>query len=272
MKSSRGSESDPVLQHLIRTTDEAATVALFLRMVRHSSALRHWLREDYARDASVRARFDAIVSTRVVPERFADFSAADTGWQHERAALKSRLSERPFGGRSRAEIESLVLRHQAGGLDLGAFLLAHEWRKANASATSLPALVLAATTFMDSALREGQLRLLRHLSRAARFHQTYAERPKRRASVGFAGWWKLHALLFILKHPRPRYRTRDLIAHLAANGLAVSAKEIRRFCARHGIARDMRAGRPKGTSRAERTTARKPPGRRKLLQSAVSAG
>lgn len=248
MNSPRAAQPDPLLQLLTQTTDEAAAVALFFRLCRHSPALRHWLREDYARDPTVRARFDKAVSSEMTPGdlRFTDLSAASAAWRQERAALKARLSERPFGGLSRAEVESLVLRCQAGGLDLGAFLLAHDWRKAGAAASTSPSLVLAATAFVDDALRSGQLRRLRHLGQAARFLEAYADKPKRRTTVSSADWWKLHALLFILKHPCPSYRTRDLIAHLATNNLAVSAKEIRRFCARHRIARDMRAGRPKG--------------------------
>ena len=68
---------------------------------------------------------------------------------------------------------------------------------------------------------------------------------KRRAVVGYADWWKLHALFYMLRHPRPTYRTRDLRAHLASLGLQISTKDIRRFCARHAICRDMRAGRPR---------------------------
>jgi hypothetical protein len=63
----------------------------------------------------------------------------------------------------------------------------------------------------------------------------------------------LNALLYILRHPAPHYRTRELQAHLAGLGLKVAARDIRRFCANAGIKRDVRAGRPNGsTTRAQR--------------------
>lgn len=41
------------------------------------------------------------------------------------------------------------------------------------------------------------------------------------------------------------YRTRDVHAYLAKCGLQISSLDFRRFCTRHGIRRDMRAGRPR---------------------------
>lgn len=32
--------------------------------------------------------------------------------------------------------------------------------------------------------------------------------------TGFGDWWKVNALLYILRHPARSYRTRDLQAHL----------------------------------------------------------
>ena len=39
--------------------------------------------------------------------------------------------------------------------------------------------------------------------------------------------------------------TRDVRAHLAGLGLRISTLDFRRFCKRHGIRRDERAGRPR---------------------------
>ncbi|WP_334318984.1 hypothetical protein OH491_24625 [Termitidicoccus mucosus] len=49
----------------------------------------------------------------------------------------------------------------------------------------------------------------------------------------------------MLNHPSPRYRTRDFIKHLGAQKISVDAKDLRRFCKKHRIARDTRPGRPK---------------------------
>ena len=75
-------------------------------------------------------------------------------------------------------------------------------------------------------------------------------KTKRRASLGYSDRWKLHALFYMLRHPRESYRTRELRAHLATLKLNVGTKEIRRFCTRHGIRRDVRAGRPRTRSLA----------------------
>ena len=50
----------------------------------------------------------------------------------------------------------------------------------------------------------------------------------------------------MLNHAKPNYRTSELTAYLATKKIRVSGKLIRRFCARHGIARDTRPGRPRG--------------------------
>ena len=49
----------------------------------------------------------------------------------------------------------------------------------------------------------------------------------------------------VLNHPQPSYRTGEFVAHLATKKIRVSGKLVRRFCAHHGIARDMRPGRPR---------------------------
>ena len=61
---------------------------------------------------------------------------------------------------------------------------------------------------------------------------------------GFSDWWKLQLFLYMLSRPKPAYRTREFRSYLAAQRIDVSPKDLRRFCARHGIRRDMRAGRP----------------------------
>jgi hypothetical protein len=71
-----------------------------------------------------------------------------------------------------------------------------------------------------------------------------------RTAFGYADWWKLHALVYMLRHPREAYRTRDVRAHLATLGLQISTLDFRRFCKRSGIRRDERAGRPRTRSLA----------------------
>jgi hypothetical protein len=49
----------------------------------------------------------------------------------------------------------------------------------------------------------------------------------------------------MLRHSREAYRTREVRAHLETLGLRISSLDFRRFCKRHGIRRDERAGRPR---------------------------
>ena len=243
----RAPKSDLLFRQLAQDTPESATLAQFIQLYRHSPELRHWLREDFSRNAKLRSRFHALATGQSPPPvaRFAELTGEAAAWNEERRQLKARVSERIYGGLTCAEIEKLILRHQAGSLDQGAFLLAHEWRQAGDSAAASPMLARAAVALVDTALQANQLRLLKHLGKAARFLKAYDDKSKRRSAVGFNDWWKLHALFFILRNPRPSYRTRDIRAHLATHRLAVSAKDVRRFCARHGLTRDMRAGRPR---------------------------
>lgn len=246
----RAPKTDTLFRQLAQDTAEAATVAQFLQLYRQSPELRHWLKEDYGRDNKLRSRFEALATRLVVPgvARFAELTDDAGAWNEERRQLKARVSDRIYGGLTCGQMEKLILRFQSGSLDQGAFLLAHEWRQAGNSAVTSPVLARGAVTLMDASIRSGQHRLLKHLSKAARFLDSYANKPKRRATVGFNDWWKLHALFFILRNPRKSYRTRELRAYLSTHGLDVSTKDMRRFCTRHGIQRDMRAGRPRKSS------------------------
>lgn len=244
----RAPRSEALFRQLAQDTDESATAAQFIQLYRQSAALRLWLKEDYSRDAKSRTHFDALATAETIPsvERFAELADEGRSWTEERRQLKTRLSDRVYGGLTYKELEKLILRYKSGTIDKGAFLLAQEWRRAEGSAAFSPVLARAAVTLVDAALRSGELGLLRHLAKAARFLIAYDNKPKRKAAVGFTDWWKLQALFFILKYPRGSYRTRELRAHLSVQGLDVSTKDIRRFCSRHGIRRDMRAGRPLG--------------------------
>jgi len=53
------------------------------------------------------------------------------------------------------------------------------------------------------------------------------------------------------RRPQRSYRTRELRAHLGQLGLQISSLDFRRFCKRHGIRRDERAGRPRVRSIAQ---------------------
>jgi hypothetical protein len=135
-----------------------------------------------------------------------------------------------------------VHRYQAGGLDLGVFLSVREWR---VTGKASPALMWAGLAFLEAVFPSGRRRLLKHLHEALSFVKELEDKAKRRSAIGYADWWKLHVLFYMLRNPAECYRTRELRAHLPTLGLESSTKEIRRFCTRHGIKRDGCAGRPR---------------------------
>ena len=76
---------DVLLRRLADNSDESATAALFLHLYRLSPELRHWLREDYARDAKLRAKLDRGAIRRALPSvvRFADLTDDNGAWREE---------------------------------------------------------------------------------------------------------------------------------------------------------------------------------------------
>jgi hypothetical protein len=236
-----------LLRRLAEHNDESATAALFLQLYRLSPELRHWLRADYARDAKLRAKVDSLAMRGVPPRvvRFAELTDDNGSWRAELRRLKKQMPGRLYGGLTWNEVVQLVHHYQAGTLDPGTFLLVRQWREAGKAS---PALMWAGLAFLESVLPSGKRRLLKHLNQALAFVKKYENKAERRTAMGYADWWKLNALFYILRHPCESYCTRDLRAHLATLGLDIGARDMRRFCKRHGIKRDIQAGRPRKRS------------------------
>jgi hypothetical protein len=239
-------------------TDESAAAALFVQLCRECRALRHWLWEDFARDAATRERFARLLRGRasIAVARIADLGDDTSGADDEIRKLRASFPTRIFGGLSWAEVEALIGQFRAGRSDLVAFLLALQWRRAGDAATNSAHLLQSAAEFLDPVFRTGDRHRLNQLCTAVTLVEGNISPKHRRTSVGPANWWKLQLLFYILRHPKPSYATRELIAHLKQEGLRVAAKDIRRFCARHGIRRDMRAGRPRAARTAMSANAR----------------
>jgi hypothetical protein len=233
---------------LVRETDESAAVSLFVDLCRSSPALRQWLWEDFAGDPAQRAEFARQLKAgdRDIA-RFADLDGNGAAWREELKGLRARFATQTYGGLSFEQLKELIVRHQAGQGDAAAFLLALEWRRARASSRVSPRLMRAASDFLSAAMAPGGADLLRHLARAIDLTEAFDNRAGIRAALGFTDWWKLTVLLYMMRHPAASYRTRDLHRHLIGQGLNVSPRALRQFCTEHGIARDMRAGRPAPT-------------------------
>jgi hypothetical protein len=240
---SRTKTEESLFKRLTEESDESATAALLTQLCRESPELRHWLWEDFGRDARVRKRFAAVVKNSTAPIRgFADLTNDNGPLRKEERLLRKRFPARLYGGLTWTEVVTLIRFFHSGGVDLGASLLARGWRE---SGKASPLLMWSGIEFLDRVILSGQRRLLKHLDRALRLLKKCDDKAGRRAAFGYADWWKLNALFYILKHPQASYRTRDLRAHLGTLGLRPSTKDLRRFFARHGICRDIRAGRPR---------------------------
>lgn len=213
--------------------------------------LADWLCEDFSRDTKIRENFRALIDSpsaiRFVGNGFMEIAGEAGGLQTEIHRLKAELgvfSPALFGGRTWMEMELLVHRYRAGSLDLGVFMLARSWRKAGERARFTPELQRAGAELLDAVIRHGERRLWTNLSRALSL-LTHTNKSNLRGTFGHADWWKVHALLYMMRRPCPAYRTRDVRAHLAKRGLKIGSLDFRRFCKRHGIRRDERAGRPR---------------------------
>ena len=228
----------------------------FLRLLadicRRFPDLREWLTEDFARDAKVRANFLRVVETGdlggdEMADAFAEMAGELGSWREEKRRMQAALpaqATRPFGGSTRDEMETLVRRYEARTLRLDVFLLVRDWRKAGDSAKASPKLLRAGVALLDTEIRSSDPRLFTELGRGVALLASL-EQGKLRTVFGYADWWKLHALVYMMRHPSEAYRTREVRAHLAQLGLKISSLDFRRFCKRHGIRRDERAGRPR---------------------------
>jgi len=243
-----------VLASSVRASERRSRA--FLRLLagicRQFPDLRTWLVEDFARDADTRVSFLALVERgdlngEAMSNGFAELAGELDGWLEEKRRMKAQLpahATRPFGGLTWEEVEALVRRYEARTIGLNVFLLARDWRKAGEAAKAPPKLLQAGAELLDTAIRSGETRQLAQLGHAVKLLSGL--NPRRlRTAFGYADWWKLHTLVYVLRHPREAYRTRDVRAHLETLGLRISSLDFRRFCKRHGIRRDERAGRPR---------------------------
>jgi hypothetical protein len=214
--------------------------------------------EDFAQDEGTRAKFLALVERgdlngEAMSNGFAELAGELDGWLEEKRRMKAQLpmqATRPFGGLSWEEMEALVRRYEARTLGLNVFLFARDWRKAGEAARASPRLLQAGAELLDKAIRCGDKRPFVELANAVELLAGLDPR-RLRTAFGYADWWKLHALVYMMRHPREAYRTREVRAHLETLGLRISSLDFRRFCKRHGIQRDERAGRPRVRAAAQ---------------------
>lgn len=232
------------LLHELRLHDDASEVRLFIDLCRTSLRVRTWLFSRFAREPKTQTAFRAFLRDPARPANEL-WSAALT---REVLSAPERNDDGPFGGLSESAIWRLIQQLQAGRIDIMAFILVRMWRQLAVENRAPPAALWRAT--------------LEHWHGIASAPDDRAARDVARAVAFFADKspdapvsdesWKVHVLLYILDHPRPRYRVGELFDNLPAkfrrtraNGNSfVERRELRKFCEQNGIRRDQRAGRP----------------------------
>jgi hypothetical protein len=243
---------------LLTDDDKSAAVAAFVELLRFSPALRDWLWTEFAQSVATRERLAEWLKTGGSPPAnggkfLASLASEQKGFERERLRLKEnlppRIEVRPHGGLARSTVEQIIRSYQATGTDLGAYLLAASWKRAKAPESD-PRLLRAGRRFLAEVCGNSRPKLLKGLAQSVRLVGDRPETAPSKTAYGFTNWWKLSLLLYVLNHPKPRYRIRELCAHLAAQHLLVGATSVRAFCRKHGIARDRRAGRPGRSQRA----------------------
>ncbi|MDR2982784.1 MAG: hypothetical protein LBV12_11120 [Puniceicoccales bacterium] len=236
-------------------TQESAAVALFFSLLRNTPGLRQWLRIVYS-DPDALDNVQGYVSGKLKPPPHRtghsllawlaspDLEILDEIDRNEHTENKH---ARRYGGLTRSQVILYIRKYQAGKIDIAAFLTATAWRQVLPNHT--PANILKiGELFLRSSITEDRPHLIRQLARAADFFHEKPVGTLTREKYGYANWWKLVLLHYILNNPKPKYCTREFRQYLMSQKLPVEEKDIRRFCLQHGIDRDKRPGRPKSTA------------------------
>jgi hypothetical protein len=247
----------PAIIDRVMERRDAAFLRGLVDTCREWPEIRKWLCEDFVTLEKVRENFKSLVDRPTAAVRTSTYSLADLSgesyvWLKEKGRVKSATSPcgaAIFGGRTWQEMEQLILRYAGGLTEIGVVLLVQHWRKTGKKSRFAPELVQAGAELLDAIILFGETRLLANLVRTIQ-QPSCRIGNNLRARIGYSDWWKLQAVLYIMRNPRPSYRTREVRTFLATMGIAISSLDFRRFCKRHCIRRDMRAGRPRGTENA----------------------
>ncbi|OAM91859.1 hypothetical protein OH491_07345 [Termitidicoccus mucosus] len=257
---SSGSAFADAILSLSADSNDSACVALFMQLLRESPGLRRWLATAFL-EPRTRSRLARYLRDKERPPRHASQRRHLLAWlAHSSHAFETDIarlaharmpvSAAPYGGLTRGQVAGLIRRCQSGGegdVALASFLLARAWRQAPADAPPNASLLVMSSLFLQAVFAGDapSVPLIRHLTKAMEFFHGHPRGSITRTHYGHASWWKLSVLHYMLNHPRPRYCTRDFIKHLDAQKITVDAKDLRRFCKKHHIARDTRPGRPR---------------------------
>jgi hypothetical protein len=249
----------PAVGELLRELSlpaEAAELRAFADLCRRSLRVRAWLFGRFAREPATQAAFRLFLADSVHP----------SPWRRTPSHAARAVSGDPpsgegsHGGLSEMQILALIKGYQAGSLDVMAFVLIRLWRRfLGTGGRDVPVTLQAATAKYWTALASDNTgRMARDLSDVLQFFRERSGRAISEADFGHACSWKIHLLVHILDHPRPRYRLGELHESLPAKYRHVDRRELRDCCVYHGIRRDQKAGRPPGAPSKPRNLGRMP--------------
>jgi hypothetical protein len=231
----------PAVSELLRELalpDDVADLRAMADLCRRSLRVRAWLFGRFAREPAAQASFRLFLTD--------PGSLHPPPWRCPLAHAIRSASGGSHGGLSEMEILALIKGYQAGSLDVLAFVLVRLWRRFLGSGRKeVPFALQAATARYWAALASDRTgRMARHLADVLQFFRERSGRAIGEADFGHACTWKIHLLVYLLDHPRPRYKLGELHESLPAKYRHVDRRELRDFCQCHGICRDKRAGRP----------------------------
>jgi len=239
------------LLHELTLPDDAAELRHLVELCRRSARIRAWLFGRFANDATTQSAFRALLMDAAGTTPTGSVWSATLQRQVLSQAEQSSHLPGRFGGLTEDRVLTLIKRYQAGQIDETIFLLVRCWLRFLASDQSTIPVALWRPTLKQWAAitRDGSGRLARHVASAVQFFHERSGRRIGEADFGYSHSWKIHVLLYVLERPQACYHVSELRDHLPAKFRQVDRKTIRKFCQEHGIGRDVRAGRPRASTR-----------------------
>lgn len=237
--------SDDVLEVLLGRED-AASVMLFLDLLKSSPELLHWLEMEFP-NPKVQKRLRNYLSGKALPPDI-PMGMSFLAWLSHSDLSKNKLVEKLrenfkdvdvhiYGGLSYEELVSAIHGCQKKGASLEAYLMVLLWKGFDRTLPSAK-LCLSSAYYLQKAIVHRDSRHLEDLLKAVNAYEDTLNRPEEKM------WWKLVLLFYVLDNPKPAYTTREFVAYLKENGINVDKGSILDFSREYGIRKVVAPGRP----------------------------
>lgn len=240
LKKSMGSEAD-------------AGFADFLDLWQFSDRLRLRIRqfvEHAPTDTDDRQKLESVNEETTAANRSSQDGSSNTG-PLPVSDVEKRLNQ-SYGGLSRRELLVLLEKYKAGNRDIGAYLFVREWKQhaAGTAKSSDPVLKRLTLDCVSQSITQNRADFFRQIAATLEFLEGEEFQTNGQWDHDPGQWWQFHLLLYVLEHPKDKYRMREFIRYfeteIGANAMP-TAKTLRVFCHSNGIALDATPGAPKKT-------------------------